>query len=99
LDEDGLVSDPELRLMLMQVTGGPPLMVMPVAGAVQTAPLMKILDVDNDGTLSEEEIAQVSRRLGALDANDDEWVDLLETTGNNPNGIYGRGPVAVGKNL
>lgn len=99
LDEDGLVSDAELRLMLMQVTGGPPLMVMPVAGAVQTAPLMKILDVDNDGTLSEEEIAQVGRRLGALDANDDEWVDLLETSGNNPNGIYGRGAVAPGKNL
>jgi Ca2+-binding EF-hand superfamily protein len=77
IDRDGVVDDTELPRFLTRNAGGSrPFsirgMVDNSPSALRDAPLWRLLDVDDDGRLSAEEVATSPQRLRSRDADDDE---------------------------
>lgn len=68
-------------------------------GMIQMLPLMKVLDTDQDGTLSTTEIANASKTLMQLDKNGDGVISAEEMRpdpSTMANGLAGNGPGANG---
>lgn len=83
-DRDGQVSMYELRRLYAQLGGGPPLMVQGQAfltGRPDGSQLWEMLNENDDGELSADEIAQAPARLLSRDADDNEIITPEEIAG------------------
>jgi Ca2+-binding EF-hand superfamily protein len=86
-DSDGIVTLPELIEYVKLSTGKP--FVITVAAPIHAGKvhLFEAIDVDRDGTLSQNEIQAAGRAILKFDANDDEIVDQTELMLDQPGAV------------
>jgi Ca2+-binding EF-hand superfamily protein len=86
---DGLVDRYEARALIATYTGGPAFSMYNNPASAGGPDIVALLDADNNGVVSAEELAGAAERLASRDRDDNEIVDMVEL-GASP---YGYRPV------
>jgi len=81
-DKDGTANKAEVRTMLALAFGAPTFSLSNYRSAYGAgSPIVKLLDTNNDKTLSSNELAAAETQLKSRDADDDDVLTLAELTG------------------
>ena len=86
-NKNGLVDQAEARLLLAQTTGGAAFSLAASLNRSGQPDVQKVLDADNDGKLSKDELKVAETRLKSRDANDNDLLESHELGGNRGNRV------------
>ena len=83
-DNDGLISKPEAHSIVAGHGGGPAFSLLEAAyrPSMARAPVRELLDLDNDGSINQREIAASESRLKSRDKDDNDILSIGELTRN-----------------
>ena len=81
-DKDGIANKQEVRTLLALALGAPTFSLSNYASVYGSgSPIVKLLDSNDDNTLSADELASAETQLKSRDADDDDILSLAELTG------------------